>query len=98
MSAHPFAAAWLGIGGCRHWGISRGTNLRAIKGDSESWAVSEPDLDVSAQTWCNKYFRTDDFFISLCIGLFSGFLSSKKSLAPLTCSALGPSMWFCIFN
>lgn len=98
LSAHPFAAPWLGTGGSGHWVIPGCICPNVSKDDRESWDVSEPDLDVFVQTWCNKYFHTGDFFISPCIWNFSGSVSSKKSLALLTRSALHPSMLFCIFN
>lgn len=34
----------------RHWDISRMIYLKATKGNSESSAVSEPDLDVTVKT------------------------------------------------
>lgn len=74
-----------------------GIYLKTTKAHSESWAVSEPGLGISLQTWCNECFHTENFFISLCIGHFSVFVSCKKSLA-LMCFVLGPSVWFCIFN
>lgn len=43
----------------RHWYIFRVNYLKATKGNSESSAVSEPDLDVTVQTWHKVCFYTD---------------------------------------